>query len=680
MKDEDKTKEQLIEELRELRQLFAYDKQRMKNNQEWLDHSPVCTKVVDLNFNLQYMSAAGINALKIENVKEYYDKPFPFSNYSDLSRDGILENLNKVKETGEFATQEVCVFAEDKKELWFQTNYIPVNNFKGEIDYIMVVSIDITERKEIKALQKALKEKLILTQNIQAQEKRFSLWLGYSPACTKIVDLDFNLQYMSAAGVKALKIENITEYYGKPYPFDFYPNSFQIIMTDSLKKVKETGEVLTQEAFVFSMEEKEFWYHSTLVPVNDDKGRIDYIMIVSIDITERKYAEEELKKAKKDADIANEAKSQFLAAMSHEIRTPMNGVLGTVQLLLRTDLNFDQQKYVKVLSTSGNQLLCVINDILDYSKLEANKLTVAEEPFDLNNCIQEVIEMMKNHAEEKVISLRCVLDFAVPRLVLGDVIRLKQILNNLVNNAIKFTQKGEVSIIVKLVSYDSPNVKVLFRVKDTGVGIPQNELEFLFEEFFQVDSSLTRRVGGTGLGLAICQKLIRLMKGELSVESEQGVGSDFSFIIPFIEIPLTKAATDSEKLSVLKSHDDNQKMNILLAEDNEINQIVAEDMLETLGHCVDIVSNGLEVLAQLEKKSYDLILMDLHMPEMDGISATKKIIQKYSKTERPFIVAFTADVLSEKKEQYLQLGMDDYLTKPVDLMELKGLLKKYKRS
>ncbi len=395
------------------------------------------------------------------------------------------------------------------------------------------------------------------------------------------------------------------------------------------------------------------------------------------EIRERKKIETELIQARNKAEEAKLAKSQFLAVMSHEIRTPMNGVLGTTQLLNQTNLTDEQKEYVKILLESGQHLMFIIDDILDFSKLEANKLKLKDEAYNPKKVIQEVINGMKALAQDKNLKLYSTIDNHIPSFVMGDSIRIKQILSNLVSNAIKFTNKGEVSVSIAI-HYDKNNSKkILFIVKDTGIGIAKERIKNLFQDFSQIDSIIMPSIKGSGLGLSICQKLVHLMGGEIFVESQEGVGSNFSFIIPLIVAEEQKIKSNTiykvEKFEL----DNKTNINILLVEDNKVNQLVIIKMLNKLGYTVDLANNGKEALIKLETKQYNIILMDLQMPIMDGLTATKQIQEKFTKENRPKVIALTANSIYKEKQACFDAGMDDYMTKPIDLSILKSVLVKY---
>lgn len=413
----------------------------------------------------------------------------------------------------------------------------------------------------------------------------------------------------------------------------------------------------------------------------DDTGKIYEYQSVARDVTEQKKALIELERAKEKAQIANVAKSNFLSTMSHEIRTPLNGVLGLAQLLMDTNLDADQRKKVVTILSSGQTLLAIINDVLDMSKIEAGGLELEETAFSIQELVSTIATPFQSLADDKELKLNVTNEMETNVILMGDPVRLRQILWNLLSNAIKFTRKGHVTLSIKEAApSDAPtavqkDTVIVFSVSDTGTGIAPERLDSIFDAFTQEDNSITRKFGGTGLGLSIVSQLTEMMGGIIDVESEMNSGTSFTVRLPFF----SATKEESEKFYISNPQDKFLSMvpfNILLAEDNAVNAMIAKAFLEKFGHHVRHVENGKEAVDVASEGWADLILMDIHMPEMDGIEATKLIRTVQDHSPLP-IIGLTAEAFTERHTHFKDAGMNDVLTKPFTEQQLVQILTQY---
>lgn len=417
---------------------------------------------------------------------------------------------------------------------------------------------------------------------------------------------------------------------------------------------------------------KLYWESASISPIKDASGRITHFVAVKEDITALREVQESLRIAKEAADAASRAKSDFLASMSHEIRTPMNAIIGMADLLWETEMTEQQRQYVRIFKSAGENLLDLINDILDISRVESGRLILEKKDFHIREAIEKACEVMTAKANAKGIALVCRISEDIPEKLRGDQMRLKQVILNLVGNAVKFTDRGEVTLEAKQRAVlpqeedRAPSVGVDFCVRDTGIGIPQDKHEEIFERFVQVDASVTRTHGGSGLGLTIARRLVEMMGGNIRLESEPGRGSVFHFTV-FLQ-PAQNARKEPAKIDSVDEQKKGRFLKILLVDDSEDNRLLIQAYLKAI-HCeIDIAENGATALEKVKNKQYDLILMDMQMPVMDGYTATAEIRRWERETggaQRMPIIALTAYALKKEIEKSISAGCDAHLTKPI---------------
>lgn len=569
----------------------------------------------------------------------------------EMHRESHLAGMKHHAETGEGPilnkTIEVPALRKNGEEISIALGISPIS-IKGENAFIGFIN-DITERKTA-------------TAKLDQQKAFYETILNQVPTDIAVFDPDHRYLFVNPG---AIKNEEFRKFIIGKDDFEYcaFRNRDTTVAQKRREKfiqVKETGKPIVWEDSMKAETGKLITHLRTLYPVYNAKQELQMIIGFGIDISERKHAEEELIKAKNLAEQLTGSKDQFLANMSHEIRTPMNAILGMSHQLAKTRLDQSQQFYNDTISKAAENLLIIINDILDFSKIEAGKLSLENIGFELQEVIHKALQVMLYKAEEKGISLNLLsIDSLLSPVFIGDPYRINQVLLNLLNNSIKFTEKGSVTISCDLINNTIDNQVVRITVTDTGIGMDKEFADRLFEKFTQEDVSVTRRYGGTGLGLSISKELVELMGGGIQVTSEKNVGTSISFTLTLSkgtkdDLPVNEVETiDAMLLSGRK---------ILVVDDNEMNRVVATTILNNYGALVSEARNGKECIDLLNRELVDLVLMDIQMPVMDGIEATKYIRKEISKTLP--VIALTANAIKGDNEKYFSVGMNDYISKP----------------
>jgi len=541
---------------------------------------------------------------------------------------------------------------------WMESHAEPYFSPEGEFLGLVGTSKDINDRRQAaQALRNSEEKFRQLAENIR------EVFFVMTPSGSEVL-------YISPA-VEAVWGVTVESLYQNPMAWAdaIHPEDQERTRLVAGRQLQ--GDLVVSEYRIRTPDGKEKWIRARCSPIRDQAGELIRIVGIAEEITEQKRFEFELVRLRQVADAANQAKGEFLANMSHEIRTPMNGVIGMTGLLLDSELTSEQRRYAELARASGESLLQLINDILDFSKIEAKKLELESIDFDLRILLDNLASILSTAAKAKGIQLLCFTDPAVPTQFRGDPGRLRQILTNLTANAIKFTEKGEVAVRVALEEETESDCVLRFSVRDTGIGIPEDKIGALFNKFSQVDASTTRKYGGTGLGLAISKQLAELMGGAVGVISQEGNGSEFWFTARLGR----RSGSVNSAQEALPATETTTRLNgkILVAEDNSTNRLVALGMLQNLGLHADAVANGAEAIRALESIPYDLVLMDMRMPVMDGVEASRQIRNPQSSVlnhDIP-IIALTANAMQSDRDGCLAAGMNDFVPKPI----MKGVLR-----
>jgi len=619
--------------------------------EEILNKTPADIIVADAQYRYLYVSPSAVPDLHLrqwmigrtnEEFCEYAGRP------GKIMR-ARREVFDKVLRTRKMLQWEEEALDREGVTQYYLRSVQPVLDEKGEVLWLIIYAIRITERKEFE-------------EQIRRSEKRYRDLFNYSQALICTHDMAGRMLAINPEICRVLGYSE-EDLQGRKIQ-EFIPEDHRVRFETEYMQAIRKSEQAVSGVFCVLNKNKEKIYLLYKNYRMKEEGLEPYVIGFSQDITDRIKMEKELRMAKRETDEGAKAKESFLAHMSHEIRTPMSGILGIASLLRKTELDKQQRDYLKLIQESANNLLVIVNDILDLEKIVAGKLQLERIAFKIVDKIATTIQSFIYRAEEKELGL--VFQNAIPpdMVVMGDPYRLSQVLNNILSNALKFTREGHITIATGITERNAEWVVVEVTISDTGIGISEERIRTIFEPFEQADAATSRKYGGTGLGLTICKNMIEMQNGDLMVQSEEGKGSAFTFRIPY---QLSIGAMQENETSQAIDYKSLGNKNVLVAEDVELNQYLARHILESWDFKVVIVDNGRSAVEQLQQGSFDCILMDVQMPEMDGIEATRHIrkLPDPEKASVP-IIALTANVLKGDSEKYLAAGMNDYLAKPFD--------------
>ena len=546
---------------------------------------------------------------------------------------------------------------------WVDATVIPLMGRDGLPEQYIAIRTDITARKNMEI-------------QLEEQLRFVEVLLEATPTAIYLKDtagryLRFNKAFEELFGIQR------AQWIGKNV-FDLVPGEVAAMMHAQDQDLIQTRAVQTYEASFTNrhtgmVREGLYWK----APLTNSAGEVTGLVGTILDITERNRLNQELRHAKRTAEAASQAKSDFLANMSHEIRTPMNGVIGMTDLVLDTSLNATQREYLAIVKNSAQSLMVILNDILDFSKIEAGKLNIESVEFSPASTISETLKTIVARADKKGLALVCELASELPEQVRGDPGRIRQILTNLCDNAIKFTEQGGVTVSAQCTPVGNDGFELHLSVRDTGIGIPADKQQGVFEAFNQADTSTTRQFGGTGLGLTICARLVALMGGRIWVESEPGQGSMFHFTVRVQSVLDTPLGVSAPHLTVVPLVPSGQQsLQVLLVEDHPVNQKLATTLLTKWGHTVALANNGQEAVDLFSTQAWDLVLMDMQMPVMGGVEATRLIRASEPPGQHTPIVAMTANAMESDRQACLDVGMDEHLAKPFNSSTLRDMIER----